>query len=153
MTEQPEYNADFRDMVAALVDAGARFVVVGAHAMAAHGVPRATGDFDLFIEPETTNARRVMAALRDFGAPLDAHGIQEADLVQPGLVYQVGLPPRRIDILTSIDGVAFEPAWKGRIQVEIDGLQVPVLGRTELIANKRAADRAKDRADLALLSS
>jgi hypothetical protein len=79
MTEPPEYNADFQDMIAALLDAGARFIVVGAHAMAAHGVPRATGDFDLFIEPEATNARRVMAALRDFGAPLDAHGIQEAD--------------------------------------------------------------------------
>lgn len=138
-------------MIAAMLAAGARFIVVGAHAMAAHGVPRATGDFDLFIEPEPTNAQRVMAALRDFGAPLDAHGIQEADLAAPGLVYQIGLPPRRIDLLTSIDGVTFDAAWAGRIQVAVDGLKLPVLGRAELIANKQATGRAKDRADLELL--
>lgn len=151
MTEQPEYSADFQDMIAAMLAAGARFIVVGAHAMAAHGVPRATGDFDLFIEPEPTNAQRVMAALRDFGAPLDAHGIQEADLAAPGLVYQIGLPPRRIDLLTSIDGVTFDAAWAGRIQVAVDGLKLPVLGRAELIANKQATGRAKDRIDLELL--
>lgn len=151
MTEQPEYSADFRDMIAAMLAAGARFIVVGAHAMAAHGVPRATGDFDLFIKPEATNAKRVMAALRDFGAPLDTHGIQEADLAAPGLVYQIGLPPRRIDLLTSIDGVTFDAAWAGRIQVAVDGLTLPVLGRAELIANKQATGRAKDRIDLELL--
>jgi hypothetical protein len=151
MTEQPDYNADFRDMIAALIGAAARFVVVGAHAMAAHGVPRATGDFDIFVEPGATNARRVILALREFGAPLDAHGINEADLAAPGLVYQVGLPPRRIDLLTSIDGVPFETAWAGRILVSVDGLEIPVLGRAELIANKQAAGRVKDRADLELL--
>jgi hypothetical protein len=83
MTEQPEYSADFRDMIAAMLPAGARFIVVGAHAMAAHGVLRATGDFDLFIEPEAPNAKRVMAALRDFGAPLDTHGIQEMSCSAP----------------------------------------------------------------------
>jgi hypothetical protein len=151
MTEQPDYNADFRDMIAALLRAEARFVVVGAHAMAAHGVPRATGDFDLFVEPEASNARRVILALQAFGAPLDAHGIREADLAAPGLVYQVGLPPRRIDLLTSIDGVPFKAAWAGRIQVSDDGLEIPVLGRAELIANKQAAGLGKDRADLELL--
>jgi hypothetical protein len=151
MTEQPDYNADFRDMIAELLGAEARFVVVGAHAMAAHGVPRATGDFDLFVEPEAANARRVILALQAFGAPLDAHGIKETDLTSPGLVYQVGLPPRRIDLLTSIDGVPFEAAWAGRIHVSVDGLEIPVLGRAELIANKQAAGRVKDRADLELL--
>lgn len=151
MADQPAFNADFRDMIDALLAAGARFVVVGAHAMAAHGVPRATGDFDIFVEPEPGNAQRVLAALRDFGAPIDAHGISETDLITPGLVYQIGLPPRRIDVLTSIDGVTFEEAWSGRSLVSIDGVELPVLGRGELIANKRAAGRAKDRVDLGLL--
>lgn len=92
-----------------------------------------------------------LAAPRDFGAPIDAHGIDETDLGTPGPVYQIGLPPRRIDILTSIDGVTFAQAWSGRSRVIIDGTEVPVLGRGELIANKQAAGRAKDRADLALL--
>lgn len=151
MSAQPGFNEDFKDIVDALLTAEARFVVIGAHAMAAQGVPRATGDFDLFIEPEASNARRVLAALHEFGAPVDAHGIGETDLATPGLIYQIGLPPRRIDILTSIDGVTFAEAWKGRIQVLLDGTPIPVLGRAELIANKRAAGRAKDHADLALL--
>jgi len=151
MTEAPEINADFRDMMEALVEAGARFVVVGAHALAAHGVPRATGDFDLFVEPTAANARRVLAALAAFGAPIGAHQISETDLTTPGLVYQIGLPPRRIDILTSIDGVTFDQAWAGHLDVELDRLRVPVLGRAELIANKLATGRPKDRGDLDLL--
>lgn len=152
MIEQPGYSGDFLDMVAALVNADVRFVVVGAHAMAAHGVPRATGDLDIFVEPEPTNARRIMSALTEFGAPLDVHGVSEADFSAPGLVYQLGLPPTRIDILTGIDGVSFAEAWAGRVEVAMGDLEIPVLGRAELIKNKQATGRVKDQADLALLS-
>jgi len=141
-------NEDFRDFLAALIDAGARFVVVGAHAMAVHGVPRATGDMDVWIAPGSDNAERVWAALAAFGAPIASMGIERADLETPDQVIQVGLPPRRIDILTSISGVTFEQAWGGRVTHETMGLQVPFLGRAELVRNKRASGRAKDLADL-----
>jgi hypothetical protein len=151
MAEPPDFNADFRDMVEALQQAGAAFVVVGAHALAAHGIPRATGDFDILVQPTPENAARVIAAFQQFGAPIDAHHLSQADLSTPGLVYQIGLPPRRIDILTAIDGVDFATAYAGRLEVQLEGVTVPVLGRAELIANKRATDRAKDRLDLELL--
>jgi hypothetical protein len=144
-------NPDFRDILELLLEKGAEFVVVGAHALAVHGVARATGDIDLFVRPTPVNAVRVCAALRAFGAPLALHGVSEADFTTPGVIYQLGLPPRRIDLITHIDGVAFEEAWQGRIVHEVDGMQVPFLGRVELQRNKQAAGRPKDLADLALL--
>jgi hypothetical protein len=144
-------NEDFLDLLRALSVSRARFVVVGAHAMAVHGVPRATGDLDVLVQPSSENAARVLEALRRFGAPVDAHGISEGDLSVPGTVYQIGLPPRRIDILTQISGVSFEDAWDGRIALAIAGLEIPVLGRAALARNKRAAGRDKDLADLRLL--
>jgi hypothetical protein len=151
MTEEPGFNVDFRDMIEALHAARADFIVVGAHALAAHGIPRATGDFDILVKPTPENAMRVLAALRRFGAPIDTHRLSEADLTAPGLVYQIGLPPRRIDILTSIDGVDYAAARAGRLDVQLGGLTIPVLGRAELVANKRATGRPKDRLDLGLL--
>ena len=103
-------NPDFLDLLAALVRAEARFLIVGAHAMAAHGVPRATGDLDVWIRPDPENAERVWAALTEFGAPLGAFDLSQADLTAPGVVFQMGEPPRRIDLLTSITGVDFEEA-------------------------------------------
>ena len=98
-------NEDFRDLLAALLSAGARFLVVGAHALAVHGVPRATGDLDVWIESEAGNAGRVFEALVRFGAPMGTMAVTRADLSKPDQVVQIGLPPRRIDILTSISGV------------------------------------------------
>ena len=144
-------NEDFRDILELLLEQGAAFVVVGAHALAVHGAARATGDIDLFVQPTPENAAKVCAALRAFGAPLALHGVSEADFATPGVIYQLGLPPRRIDILTQIDGVTFEQAWQGRVGHVVDGLQVPFLGRAELQQNKLAAGRPKDLADLALL--
>lgn len=144
-------NEDFVDMLRALVESGAEFLVVGAHAMAVHGVPRATGDLDILVRPSRENATRTLAALRAFGAPVDAHGIGEDDLAAPGTVYQIGLPPRRIDILTGISGVTFDEAWRGRVTLRLPELEVPVLGRAALARNKRAAGRDKDLADLKLL--
>lgn len=144
-------NEDFRDLLQALRGAGARFLVVGAHAMAVHGVPRATGDLDVWIDAGPENADRVMEALSRFGAPLTAIGISRADFLREDQVIQIGLPPRRIDMLTSISGVCFDEAWEGRLIREIAGIEIPFLGREALVRNKHASGRAKDRADLEAL--
>lgn len=145
------FNEDFADALAALLDAGAEFLVVGAHAMAVHGVPRATGDLDILVRASGANARKVLAALRAFGAPVDSHGVTEADLATRGTVYQIGLPPRRIDILTEISGVSFDDAWESRASIVVGARLIPVLGRDALARNKQAAGRDKDLADLRLL--
>ncbi|HEY7514182.1 MAG TPA: hypothetical protein VIC87_06880 [Vicinamibacteria bacterium] len=144
-------NEDFRDLLAALLAAQARFLVVGAHALAVHGVPRATGDLDVWIAADPTNAQRVWSALLRFGAPVAAMGVSLDDLTLADRVVQIGLPPRRIDILTSISGVAFDEAWADRVTHEVGGLAVPFLGRAALVRNKRATGRTKDRADLEAL--
>jgi hypothetical protein len=144
-------NEDFRDLLAALLAAGARFLVVGAHAMAVHGVPRATGDLDIWIAADGDNLERVWSALGRFGAPLAAMGVSREDLSRQDQVVQIGLPPRRIDLLTSISGVEFEEAWRTRVVHQVDGLEVPFLGRAALVRNKRASGRSKDLADLEAL--
>jgi hypothetical protein len=126
-------------------------MVVGAYALAFHGFPRATGDIDLWIRRSDENAQRVWRALIRFGAPLFDMKID--DLKTPDLALQIGLAPRRIDILTSIDGVEFDEAWPNRQQVEIEGLTIYVIGRTHLLQNKRAAGRLKDQADITWLES
>jgi hypothetical protein len=142
-------NRDFVEMLCALSEAGVEFLVVGAHALAAHGVPRATGDLDLWVRASAENAERVMAALRRFGAPL--FDLTVDDLLREDTVFQIGRPPARIDILSGISGVRFEQAWANRLTVRLAGLDVPVLGREDFIANKRASARPKDLTDLALL--
>ncbi len=142
-------NRDFAEMLAALSAAGAEFLIVGAHALAAHGTPRATGDLDIWIRPTPENAALVFKALTEFGAPLA--DLSESDLASPDLVFQMGLPPVRIDILTKISGVTFDEAWKARLSLQVEGQEVPVLGLAELILNKKAAARPKDLADLAML--
>lgn len=140
---------DWFDLLAALLDADARFLVVGAHAMAAHGIPRGTQDLDILVDPTPENAGRVWRALAAFGAPLDQLGLSTRDFYTPNTVVQVGLPPNRIDLLTDISGLSgFEDAWQERMTVTIRGREVPVLGRVALIANKRASGRPKDLADL-----
>jgi hypothetical protein len=146
------FNDDFLDMLRALGEAGVEFVVVGAHAMAVHGVARATGDLDLVVRSSAENAARVVTALRAFGAPTDAHGLRADDFCVPGTVYQLGLPPRRIDLLTSLSGVSFDEAWSSRTEVEVDGMAVPFLGLDTLLRNKRATGRDKDLVDLRLLT-
>ncbi len=144
-------NDDFRDILGFLLDAGARFLVVGAHALAAHGIPRATGDLDLWVEPTPENAARVWRALLAFGAPVEAMKLSPSDFHQPGVVVQIGVPPRRIDFLTEITGVGFAEAWSGRAEHEVAGRRVPFVGRQTLVKNKRAAGRLKDLADLEAL--
>lgn len=144
-------NRDFVEMLAALSEAGAEFLVVGAHAVAVHGRPRATGDLDLWVRPTADNAARVWKALAAFGAPLTK--LTPADLVRPDLVFQIGLPPARIDVLTGISGVAFDEAWPRRVMVTVSGQAVAVLGREDLLRNKKAAGRPRDLADVAELEA
>jgi hypothetical protein len=142
-------NRDFVEMLGALSDAGVDYLIVGAHALAAHGVPRATGDLDIWVRPTPRNADRVWAALEFFGAPLD--DLEPRDLQSPDLVFQIGLPPSRIDLLTSITGVTFDEAWPNRMVVRVSGLDVPTIGRHDFVRNKRAVGRPRDLADVAEL--
>jgi hypothetical protein len=142
-------NQDFRDMLSCLKSEGVEFIIVGAYALAAHGFPRATGDIDIWTRNDAESARRLMRALAKFGAPLD--DLTVADLTDPDLVVQIGVEPSRIDLLTSIDGVSFDEAWQNKIRVVIDELELFVLAQADLLANKRAAGRDKDRGDIAWL--
>lgn len=144
-------NEDFEDLLSALLQAGARFLVVGAHALAVHGVPRATGDLDVWIDVAPENAERVWQGLARFGAPIEAMHVTMQDLTRPDLVVQIGVPPRRIDVLTSVTGVDFASAWAGRVVHSVGSLEVPFMGRDALIANKRATGRLKDLADVEAL--
>jgi hypothetical protein len=142
---------DFVDFLRCLVTADCDFVVVGAHALALHGSPRATGDLDVFVRADADNAPRVIAALREFGAPLETHGITERDFRGPGVVYQMGLPPRRIDVLTKISGVSFDEALVGAVAGAIGDVTVRCIGLEAMLTNKLAAGRAKDLADAEVL--
>jgi len=144
-------NRDFADFLEALSGTGARFLVVGAHALAVHGVPRATGDLDLWIEISDDNSERVWRALTIFGAPVDSLKMTAEDFLKPDMVVQLGLPPRRIDILTGVSGLTFADAWEDRVMQEIGAVTVPFLGRSSLVRNKRATGRLKDLADLEAL--
>ena len=116
--------------------------------MAMHGIPRATGDLDLWIDPDGDNAARAWTALVRFGAPVEALGITMQDLATPGTVVQIGLPPRRIDVMTSATGLVFGEAWASRVTHEMAHLPIPFIGRAELLRNKRATGRPKDLADI-----
>ncbi len=145
------WNDDFLDLLDCLAAEQVECLVVGAFALAIHGVPRATGDIDVFVRPSETNAERLMRALARFGAPLDAARVTATDFATPGIVYQMGVPPRRIDLLTEISGVAFEDAWRDRVTHSIEGRDVSFLGLDALLANKRASGRSKDLVDVEML--
>ena len=146
-------HEDFVDVIAAMADEGAEFLIVGAFALALHGAPRASGDIALYVRPSPENSLRVFRALLAFGAPVEAHGVTAEDFARPGAVYQIGLPPRRIDILTQISGLDFDEAWASRVDVTIDGRGVHFIGRDAFIKNKLAAGRPKDLADAARLAT
>lgn len=146
-------NEDFADLLDSFVEAAVDFVVVGAHALASHGHVRATGDLDILVRADEENAARVMKALESFGAPLEQHGIRATDFAQPGLVYQLGLPPRRIDILTKISGVTFDEAVCDAVEGVLAGTRVRFPSVAALIRNKRASGRLKDLADVQVLEA
>jgi hypothetical protein len=139
-------NSDYRDILSIFNEEKVEYLVIGAYALAAHGLPRATGDIDLWINREQQNVHKVWRALEKFGAPLT--NLKENDLCNPEVVYQIGVAPNRIDILTSIDAVEFHEAWRQRIEVNIEGLSVSVISRPHLIANKKTVGRPQDLVDI-----
>jgi hypothetical protein len=142
-------NQDFLDLLRAFVDGDVRFLVVGAYALAVHGRPRATGDLDLWVDATPENAAKVVSALENFGAPTSQVHID--DFSRPGIVFQMGLPPLRIDVLTELSGLTFEEAWSSRTQAAFGPVIAPVIGRDAFIKNKRATGRAKDLGDIEAL--
>jgi hypothetical protein len=142
-------HPDWLEFLCLLRSHEVRFLVVGAHALAAHGAPRFTGDLDLLVERSAENAGRLLGALERFG--FGGLGLTVRDFTRPSRVAQLGRPPVRIDILTSLSGVSFAAAWRGRVEAELGGVTIAVLGLAELRRNKRAAGRPKDLADLAAL--
>jgi hypothetical protein len=139
-------SPDFSAFVDACAEHGVRCMVVGGYALAAHGFPRNTKDLDVWVEPTVPNAERLLEALRSFGFGSLDLGVD--DFAEPGHVVQLGYPPVRIDLLTSIDGVAFADAYARSAVVAVDGSQVRVISRDDLVANKRASGRLQDLADV-----
>ena len=136
-------------MLIALNDASVEYLIVGAYALAAHGNVRATGDIDIWVRPTPDNAQKVWQALIAFRAP--RHDLKPEDFCDPDVVYQIGVAPTRIDFLTAIDGVSFDIAWQNRKESVLQGIKFSVLGRQELLINKKASGRPKDIADAAWL--
>jgi hypothetical protein len=139
-------NPDFVDLLRAFIAADVRFLVVGAYALALHGRPRGTGDLDVWVDATPENAARVTRALTAFGAPM--LDVTEADFARPGVTYQMGVPPGRIDILTALSGLSFDDAWPGRVAGPFGDLEIGFIGRDDFIANKRATGRPKDLVDI-----
>ncbi|MBY0493205.1 MAG: hypothetical protein K2Y23_03205 [Cyanobacteria bacterium] len=142
-------NQDFLDLLRALSAHDVRFMIVGAYALAVHGRPRATGDLDIWVDATADNAAGVIAALQEFGAPLT--NVTAADFSRPGIVFQMGLPPYRIDILTELTGIQFAEAWPHRARAPFGELETDYIGRDAFIRNKRATGRAKDLGDIEAL--
>lgn len=137
---------DFKELLLAFNAHDVEYLIVGAHALAAHGHVRATKDLDLWVRPEESNAQRVLRALLDFGAPLS--DLTAADLSGEETIFQIGHAPLRIDVITSIDGVDFAEAWPDRLETSFGGVPAFVISRHHLIRNKKTAARLQDLADV-----
>lgn len=140
---------DFKELLECLGARGVEYLVVGGYALAFHGAPRATGDIDLFVKPEPGNAARVLAALADFG--FTSLNLERKELIAPDQIIQLGVPPVRADIITSLSGISWDEAWASRQEGAIGGIPVSFIGREAFVANKRAAGRLKDLADIEAL--
>ena len=143
-------NRDFRDLFAALNEAGVKYLVVGAHAVAYYAEPRFTKDLDIWVEASPASAPGVVAALHAFGAPMA--GVSVQDFAAPGVTLQIGVAPNRIDIATAVDGLVFDEAWPHRTVTPYGDQAIWLIGRADLITNKRAAGRPQDVLDLAVLA-
>ena len=144
-----DLDQDFNEFVQLLLANEVRFLIIGGYALAAHGVPRYTGDLDAWLWINGDNADRVLMALESFG--FGSLNITREDLLTPDTVIQLGYPPHRIDLLTGIDGVDFDSAWSRHVEFVINGQLVPFIGRDDLIINKKAVARPQDLADVAKL--
>jgi len=144
-------NEDYKEILQCLAGEDVKFLLVGAYALAAHGYPRATMDIDIWVMPSPENAEAVLGALRRFGAPL--HDLTIEDLQKDDTIFQIGVAPRRIDIITGASGLDFETAFAHSIEVDIEEIQVHIPSLDDLICNKRASGRTKDLADVEALES
>jgi hypothetical protein len=144
-------NKDYRDILLSLAAEKAEFILVGAYALAAHGYPRATMDIDVWVKPSPENSKSVLKALKRFGAPLN--NLTQKDLLRDDTIFQIGVAPRRIDIITGASGLLFDEAKENAVKVKIDGLEIMVLSLKDLIKNKIASGRPKDLVDAKMLKS
>ena len=144
-------NEDYKEMLQCLAEEEVEFLLVGAYALAAHGYPRATMDIDVWVRPSPENAAAVLRAVQKFGAPL--HGLTLVDLQKDDTVFQIGVAPRRIDILTGASGLRFDEAFQHSSPIEIEGVQLRIPSIDDLIRNKRASGRTKDLADAEALEA
>ncbi len=144
-------NEDYKEMLQSLADEQVKFLLVGAYALAAHGYPRATMDIDIWVMPSPANAEAVLRALRRFGSPL--HGLTVEDLQKDDTIFQIGVAPRRIDIITGASGLKFDGAFSRSIETDIEGLKIHIPSLDDLIRNKKASGRTKDLADAEALEA
>jgi len=142
-------NEDYKEMLRILLNNEVQFLVVGAYAMGAYGYPRATGDFDIWVETSPENSKKIYKSLSEFGALLT--GITKETFIEKGIIFQIGVAPRRIDILTHIDGVEFADAYRDREEIQLEGLEIPFISKDNLIKNKKSTGRDKDNLDLKYL--
>lgn len=142
-------NEDYKEILQILLNNKVRFLIVGAYAMGIHGYPRATGDFDIWVEPTPKNSQKIYKSLSEFGSPL--FDITEKTFAAKKTIFQIGVAPRRIDIITYIDGVAFKQAYKTKKIIEINNLRIPFLSKENLIKNKQSTGREKDKLDVKYL--
>jgi hypothetical protein len=127
-------NKDYKEMLLILLDNKVRFLVVGAYAMGAYGYPRATGDFDIWVEASSENSEKIYQSLLKFGAPISE--LTQTTFREEGIIFQIGVAPRRIDIITKLDGVNFKKAYPDKQEVEIEDIIIPFISKEDLIKNK-----------------
>ncbi len=142
-------NEDYKEMLQLLLEERVDFMIVGAYALGAHGYPRATADIDIWVKPDESNSLKVYKALAKFGAPLDQVAIE--DFAVEGTVFQIGVIPRRIDIITKISGVSYDEADGNKVNIDVEDLTLPIISLDKLIKNKMSAGRDKDKLDVKML--
>jgi hypothetical protein len=139
-------NEDYKDMLQSLLSNEVKFLIVGAYALAAYGYPRATGDFDIWVETSPENSKKILSTLISFGS--STSGLTETTFMQKGIIFQIGVAPRRIDLITHIDGVDFDDAYPSRTIIVMEGLELPFISKENLIKNKKSTGRDKDLVDV-----
>ena len=144
-------NEDYKDILQSLAEEDVKFLLVGAYAMAAYGYIRATMDIDIWVMPSVNNGEAVLRALRKFGAPL--HGLTIDDIQKDDTIFQIGVAPRRIDIMTGASGLQFDEAFAQSLETDVEGLRIHIPSLEDLILNKKATGRTKDLADVEALEA
>ncbi|MFN5922105.1 MAG: DUF6036 family nucleotidyltransferase [Bacteroidota bacterium] len=144
------FSQDFKEFVELLIKHKAEYLIVGGYAVGIHGHPRYTGDLDIWLNPTSENAEKILACVNEFG--FASFGLKKEDFIKEGNIVQLGYPPLRIDLLTQIDGVTFNECYQNKIQVEIDDIRVNFIGYKDLLTNKKESGRLRDLDDINNLS-